>query len=74
MSYDVATKFAPGEVTPEQLEKYRQKYEEALRNKKLADDRYHAAYFAYSAALAVLTKAESVYEWAKHGMVQEPTQ
>lgn len=63
-------KFAPGEVTSEQLEQYRQKYDTALRKKQIADDRYHAAYYVYSDALAELRAAESVYVWAKHGMVK----
>lgn len=63
-------KFEPGEVTPEQMEQYRQTYEAALQKKRIADDRYHAAYYVYCDALANFKTAESVYVWAQHGMVE----
>jgi hypothetical protein len=73
VSYETTVRYAPGEVTPEQLEEYKQKYEAARQKAQLADDRYHAAYYVYSDALAELRKAESVYVWAQRGMVQEVT-
>lgn len=72
MSYDVATKFAPGEVTPEQLKQHRLVYAAARQKEKEALWRYEAAYHAYSDALFECRKVRNVYEWAKHGMVQEP--
>lgn len=64
------TTFVPGEVTPEQLEQYRREHDAALQKKQTADDRYHAAYYVYCDALAELREAESVYVWAKQGMVK----
>jgi hypothetical protein len=56
-------KFAPGEVTPEQLEKYKEKYEAALENEV-------KAYARYWDRLHERKAAESIYVWAKQGMVE----
>lgn len=65
-----AHKFSPGEVTPEQLEQYRQKYEAAQKKKQIAYDRYQAAYYVYADVSIELRAAEAVYVWAQRGMVE----
>lgn len=62
--------FAPGEVTPEQLEQYRMRYEAARQEERQAYERYEATYWAWCDTLSPLKEAESVYTWAKHGMVK----
>lgn len=63
-------RFEPGEVTLEQLVQYQQAHEAAQKREKTAGDRYFAAYFAYCDALNDRKKAESIYIWAKQGMVE----
>jgi type VI protein secretion system component VasF len=63
-------RYESGEVTLEQLETYRVAYEDALKKKKIADDRYHNAYYAYCDAVTYLRAAQDTYNWAKQGMVR----
>lgn len=74
MSYHVTARFAPGEVTPEQLEELRKAYEAAKQKEKVTLRQYEAAYGVYSDALFERRKAENIYEWAKHGMVSQAVQ
>jgi hypothetical protein len=63
-------KFEPGEVTPEQLEEYRQAFDAAMKKKQKADSRYINAYYASCDAEDELRLAKNIYEWAHHGMVE----
>lgn len=65
-----AHKFAPGKISPEQLEKYRQEYDAARQKHRDAYDRYQAAYYVYADASIELRAAENVYVWAQRGMVE----
>jgi tripartite-type tricarboxylate transporter receptor subunit TctC len=67
----ITHKFAPGEVTPEQLEKYRQAFDAAMKKKQKADGRYITAYYASCDAETELRLARDIYEWAHHGMVED---
>lgn len=71
MSDRTTARFAPGEVSPEQLEQFRLAYEAAKAATRHANTLYNEAYRAWCDELAELRKAESVYVWAQRGMVQE---
>lgn len=64
------SQYAPGEVTPEQLREYRNRFEAARIGKLNATARYNAAYRAYCDALLEHREAESLYVWAQQGMVR----
>lgn len=73
MSDITTARFAPGEVTPEQLEQYRLAYAIARHKENQALWQYEEAYRVYCDAMRERQKSESVYFWAQHGMVQDTT-
>lgn len=46
------------------------RYEAARQEERQAYERYEATYWAWCDTLSPLKEAESVYTWAKHGMVK----
>jgi uncharacterized membrane protein len=68
----LTTHYAPGEVTPEQLEEYRLAYEAARQKEEEMTRRLRAAYCAYADALRECREADSVYGWAKQRMILDP--
>jgi hypothetical protein len=69
----VTAKFSPGEVTPEQLEKFKQACEAADRDYSRAVVAYLRAYREMCDLEQELGRCTDVYGWAKRGMVLEPT-
>jgi hypothetical protein len=68
--YGVTARYAPGPITPEQVEEYRQKFEAARQKEREAREWYEAAYRLYCDALYERKEAEAVYLLAQRGMVQ----
>lgn len=66
------TKFAPGEVTPEQLEEYRKRMERAQRRERNAFALIVQLIEAHGEMMAACEDATLVYVWAQQGMVRQP--